>query len=263
MATQKPTSNISYNTEAFLREKLDTWVKGHDIQGYMYIYHIGEEDGDGHKDKDHIHLYVIPNKKLDMMDYSERLVEYVLGEDKPRRVKAWRPSKIEDWLLYVVHWPPYMKIKYPNDKGEKIEYSWEDIKCSDTMDIENEWRRALIYMQHSVQSLVFDLERGVNPIDLVKKGENPFTVSNLVKLMSDSDYSRLLRDYQLLVAQFQSLRKELHSIGTDFYFDENNVCHLSKAQITQQSVFDTTIGFDENGQMQIMRGASETDLKSL
>ena len=45
MATQKPISTISYNTEAFLKEKLESWLAEHLIQAYQYICHKGE-DGD-------------------------------------------------------------------------------------------------------------------------------------------------------------------------------------------------------------------------
>ena len=95
MATQKPISSISYNTEAFLKEKLETWLSAHIIQSYQYICHKGE-DGD----KDHIHLRIEPNKKVDSMVFMEELREYVKGEDKPLGVRPFRPSKEEDWFFF-------------------------------------------------------------------------------------------------------------------------------------------------------------------
>ncbi len=70
MATSRPISTISYNTEQFLKETLDNWIKQHIIMNYMYICHKGE-DGD----KDHIHVFIEPNKKLDPMDLMEKLKE--------------------------------------------------------------------------------------------------------------------------------------------------------------------------------------------
>ena len=104
MATQKPISTISYNTEPFLKEKLDTWYQAHIIQAYQYICHKGE-DGD----KDHIHVRIEPNKKLDPMDLIEQLREYQIGKDKPLGCRPFRPSKEEDWILYAVHDEEYLK----------------------------------------------------------------------------------------------------------------------------------------------------------
>ena len=112
MATQKPISTISYNSEPFLKEVLDSLFKAHIIQAYMYIKHKGE-DGD----KDHIHLRLEPNKKLDPMDIQTQLREFTPDNDLPLCCRPFRPSKEEDWFLYVVHDPIYLKLKYGG--GEK------------------------------------------------------------------------------------------------------------------------------------------------
>ena len=96
MATQKPISTISYNTEAFLHEKLEIWLNAHIIQAYQYICHKGE-DGD----KDHIHLRIEPNKKLDPMDLQDQLKEYQIGCEKPLGCRPFRPSKEEDWICLL------------------------------------------------------------------------------------------------------------------------------------------------------------------
>lgn len=88
MATQKPISTISYNSEKFLKEKLTSWYNAHIIQAYQYILHKGE-DGD----KDHIHLRIEPNKRVDPMSLSEDLKEFEAGKEKPRGCRPWRPSK--------------------------------------------------------------------------------------------------------------------------------------------------------------------------
>ena len=124
MATQKPISTISYNTEGFLHEKLEEWREAHIISCYQYIKHIGE-DGD----KDHIHLRIEPNKRIDPMILQEELKEYQIGKEKPLGCRPFRPSKEEDWYLYSVHDKGYLKIKYGGgEKGEKLPYKWQDIK---------------------------------------------------------------------------------------------------------------------------------------
>ena len=98
MATQKPISTISYNTELFLKEKLDTWYEAHIIQSYQYICHKGE-DGD----KDHIHVRIEPNKRVDPMDLQVQLREFQIGKEKPLGCRPFRPSKEEDWFFsYIV-----------------------------------------------------------------------------------------------------------------------------------------------------------------
>ena len=151
MATQKPISTISYNTEAFLKEKLDTWYQAHIIQAYMYICHKGE-DGD----KDHIHVRIEPNKRIDPMDLKEGLNEYQIGHDKPLTCRPFRPSVEEDWVLYAVHDEKYLKLKYGSDKGEKIPYQWSDIKASEGYDVEVAYLRAKSKQEHTSTSYPSD-----------------------------------------------------------------------------------------------------------
>ena len=141
--TKSPISTISYNTEEFLKEKLEQWYECHLIQAYMYIKHKGEEG-----DKDHIHLRIIPNKRLDPMDLSLELREYVPDCDKPLGVRPWQNSKEEDWFLYAVHDHDYLKIKYglKEDSKEKLPYNWEDIVVSDMFDCEIAFIRARQYL---------------------------------------------------------------------------------------------------------------------
>ena len=74
MQTCKPISTISYNSEEFLKSVLDNLVRTHVIDFYMYIKHIGEIDLFGEQEKDHIHLFLIPNKRINTADL-EQFVE--------------------------------------------------------------------------------------------------------------------------------------------------------------------------------------------
>lgn len=190
MATQKPISTISYNSEAFLRERLDDWVDQHIIQAYQYIFHKGE-DGD----KDHIHLRIEPNKKLDPMDLSEALKEYVIDNPKPLGCRPWRPSKEEDWFLYAVHDPDYLKLKYQGgEKGEKLPYQWQDIKASDSYDVEVAFIRAKASLNHSTPQMATRLRSGADPINLIMQGENPYVINALMRALGETDYSRALKE---------------------------------------------------------------------
>lgn len=225
MATQKPISTISYNSEAFLREKLDTWVASHIIQSYMYVCHKGE-DGD----KDHIHLRIEPNKKLDPMDLTDTLREFVPGHDKPLGVRPWRPSKEEDWLLYAVHEEAYLKLKYGGgDKGEKLPYSWQDIKASDGFDLEVAYVRALSSLRHSNVNLATRIQNGESPINLIYEGENVFTVNAIYKTLFSTDYQKAvdkIGELQQLLSvsedRVQQLEDFLASLGFSVEYSNSN-----------------------------------------
>lgn len=216
MATQKPISTISYNTEAFLKEKLDNLVNAHIIQSYMYVKHIGE-DGD----KDHIHLRIEPNKRIDQMDLTEKFKEYIQGNDKPLGVRPWRPSKEEDWILYAVHDSKYLNLKYGGgEKGEKLPYKWEDIKVSDGFDMEIAFIRAKASLEHSTVNLATRIQSGEKPLNMVLQGENPYIVNSILNLVKSNDYMRLQDDYKALEERFKRLFEVLSDNGINVTINE-------------------------------------------
>ena len=217
MATQKPISTISYNSEAFLVEKLQNLYDAHIIQAWQFITHKGE-DGD----KDHIHLRIEPNKRIDPMELTEMFKEYVNGKDKPLGVRPWRQSKEEDWFLYAVHDSDYLSLKYGGgERGEKLLYDWKDIYTSPDYDLETAWIRAKAAQKHSTVNIASQIQNGQNPVDLVFQGENPYTVLNVLRLFSGTDYSRLAAEYKKLSDDYQSLIDALNRDGLILSRDEN------------------------------------------
>lgn len=224
MATQKPQSTISYNTEPFLREKLETWYQAHIIQSYQYICHKGE-DGD----KDHIHLRIEPNKKLDVMDLAEQLREYQLGKDKPLGCRPFRPSKEEDWILYAVHDEQYLKIKYGGaEKGEKIPYKWQDIKVPEFYDMEIAFIRAKATLEHTSVNMATRLQNGENPLNLVLQGNNPYMVSTLMRVVNVTDYERVAAELENTRIRLQELINAVEKEGYSIECDENGDVILKK-----------------------------------
>lgn len=228
MATLKPQSTISYNTERFLKEKLDSWINSHLIQSYMYICHKGE-DGD----KDHIHLRIEPNKKLDVMDLTENLQEYdKLHPDKPLCVRPWRPSVEEDFLLYVVHDKDYLKMKYGNDPDkEKLPYDWTDIVANSTFDIETAFIRAKSSMKHTAPSVVKRIENGDNLVNMIKEGENPYMLNTLAHLVYNNKYEKVVRENALLQTQIDQLQRQINKLGYEIVCDKNGNLLLEKQHI--------------------------------
>lgn len=222
MATQKPISTISYNTEGFLQEKLEELYKAHIIQAYMYIKHKGE-DGD----KDHIHLRIEPNKRIDPMDLADELKEYEIGKSKPLGVRPFRPSKEEDWFLYAVHDADYLVLKYGNDKDGKLEYKWQDIVASDGYDVEVAYLRAKQALKHTSPSIIKQLEGGKKAINLLREGESPFVVNQVLRFLTESDYEDLASRFAELQTQYDALVDILANIGkalknAGLYYDSSD-----------------------------------------
>lgn len=230
MATQKPISTISYNTEPFLKEKLDNWLKAHIIQAYQYICHKGE-DGD----KDHIHLRIEPNKKLDAMDLQEQLREYQMGNDKPLGCRPFRPSKEEDWILYAVHDEQYLKLKYGGgEKGEKLPYKWQDIKVPEYYDMEIAFIRAKSYLEHTSVNMATRMQQGENPLNLILQGENVYTVNAIMRALSTTDYQRLSEQYAEVNERLSMLIQAVEDYGLAIECDENGKLILTKCEVSNE-----------------------------
>lgn len=228
MATQKPISTISYNTEPFLKEKLEIWLNAHIIQAYQYICHKGE-DGD----KDHIHLRIEPNKKIDPMDLIEQLREYQIGKDKPLGCRPFRPSKEEDWILYVVHDAQYLNVKYGGgEKGEKIPYKWQDIRVPEYYDMEIAFIRAKAYMEHTSVNMATRLQNGDNPLDLILQGENVYTVNALMRALTATDYQRMSEELATVNARLKALTQAVENYGLSIECDDSGNIILNKIEHT-------------------------------
>lgn len=126
MLTGVHLSNISYNTEDFLKRQLNELLHTKQITFWCYINHNMEPG----EDKDHIHLFFIPNHRLDTDNLDERFFEPDPNNELPLKCMLWFPVKSDyDWFLYNVHDSTYLKIKYAEDK--KYHYKKEDFVYSD------------------------------------------------------------------------------------------------------------------------------------
>lgn len=125
MQTSSPISTISYNSEVFLKSKLQEIVESGNVEYWMYIKHKAEDDDL----KDHIHLYIKPNKRLDTGELKEMLKEVDLqNPDHPLGVTVFCNSKVDDWILYNMHYKPYLDAKLLD---RKYHYKMEDFVVSD------------------------------------------------------------------------------------------------------------------------------------
>lgn len=219
MATKNPLSTICYCSEPFLLNHLEHWIDLHWIQSYMYINHVGE-DGD----KNHIHLRIDPNKQLDPMDLSIELREYIPGNSKPLTCRPWRPSKEEDWILYAVHDPEYLLLKYGSEYKEgkeKLPYQWEDIKCYEYFDMETAFIRAKQYLKNSQANILKELQSGKSVMTLVSEGRDVNKTRAILQSLQLSEYEKLVAAYEDLKQHYDSLKTSLIVAGIEILENED------------------------------------------
>lgn len=154
MNTSKPISTISYNTPKYLEQRLNELVNQHIVAYWMYIKHDGEED-----EKDHIHLYIEPNKRVDTMTLQEFLSEYdPKHPDKPLGCIVFKPSKVDDWILYCSHNDAYLASKL---ESREFAYRKEDFHASDADTFDEAWKHAYNASEWAHRLRVFEyLDQG-------------------------------------------------------------------------------------------------------
>lgn len=129
--TTKPISTISFNTESYLRLKLDELRKAKRISFWAFINHKPEDDEGGKKS--HFHVYVEPSKMLQTDDLTDELREFdPLHPDKPLSCLTWKSSKFDPWYLYALHDKRYLASK---GQSRRFHYEHDDILSSDDDDL--------------------------------------------------------------------------------------------------------------------------------
>lgn len=134
--TKRPLSTISFNTAPFLDVVLSRLVEDGSLQSYYYIFHNAEKD----TTKPHFHLLVIPSRPIDPCKIRKLFVEPDPQLSLPFGCLPFNVSKLVDWLLYAIHYPPYLLRK-----GLLREYTYEitDIKSNEPFYcIEQQYRDA-------------------------------------------------------------------------------------------------------------------------
>lgn len=179
--TAKPISTISYNNESFLKRKLDAMMEAHIITDYRYIKHDGE-DGD----KDHIHLLMYPNKRLDTGVLREEFNEVTAEADaKPLGCLPFRTSNTDHWLMYVLHDPFYLMAHHSDDDGDgKIEYQIDQIVTPFKEQLARDYKRAIPLRKTENQEVVERLMRGDTIVQiLTETTTNPMKIATIKNLM--------------------------------------------------------------------------------
>lgn len=178
--TAKPISTIAYNTEAFIKRKLEALFNAGIIEDYRYIFHYGE-DGD----KDHFHMYIVPNRRLDTVKLRLEFNEIQTEDDKPLGCMPFRSSKNGHWIMYVIHDPEYLKAhKSDNDGDGKIEYPLSDIKTPFEEQLKRDYKSALSLKNTDSQKVINEIHQGKYLTEIAYESNiNPSTIITVANLM--------------------------------------------------------------------------------
>lgn len=189
MNTRKEISTISYNTESFLRDRLEQLLQDHKISDFMYIKHHHEDD----ELKDHIHLWLKPNTQLDTMSIQDFMREF--DPDNPTRpLKCidFRSSQSDDWILYNLHDPEYLASK---GESRRYQYFKEDICVSDQDTFEFNYYHAYHCSKWADQKRqltdLFEFDK--NKADLIRQGRVPLQMAS--QLLALQSLQRTYRGY--------------------------------------------------------------------
>ena len=184
MRTSKPISTISYNSDTFIKNKIEEWKNCGFIEFGMWIRHQPDEDNK----KSHCHVYLQPAKLIQTMDLENDSIEIdPQNIDKPFKMIAFRVSKESDWLLYAIHDKIYL-----NEKGlqRNVFYSFDDVQstCSDTLnDIIS---RLSDERKGRIEYRILELiDRGLTFSQIVRSGLIPIRYMSSAKIMFEALYS--------------------------------------------------------------------------
>ena len=191
MRTSKPIATISYNSQEFLLHQLDELVKNHKICDYMFIFHKAEKD----EKKDHVHLWLKPNTLIDTMDLQKHFTEFnPSNPTKPFKCIDFRLSQVDDWILYSMHYQPYLASK---SESREYHYTREDFIVNDEDTFDDLYNHAIKGTEWARRNQILQaLEQGqMNPTQLILNGSVPLNMAsqlNAFKYMQ-SHYNTLDR----------------------------------------------------------------------
>ena len=174
MRTSKPIATISYNSQEWLVDRLDELVRNRKISDWMFINHYAEED----ERKNHIHLWIKPNKLIDTMWLQTFLMEPdPLNPLKPFKCIDFKSSQVDDWILYCQHYGPYLASK---GESREYHYSRDDFVYCDEDTFDDLYHHAFKGSVWAKQNQILEaLERGnMNPTQLILNGTVPLNMAS-------------------------------------------------------------------------------------
>lgn len=124
-------SSISYNTAPWLKKKLEELTNNGILDFWCFIFHFGEHNEDGSKERDHFHVFMVPAVPVDCRQLRNEFIEFTKRDKLPLGFMPIRSNtKWDDWYLYDIHDKEYLF-----SKGQSREYHYENkdfIRSDDT-----------------------------------------------------------------------------------------------------------------------------------
>lgn len=179
MKTSKPFATITYNTNAYLIDKLEEIRNKGAISFWAFISHRPEEN----EKKEHKHLYISPERQIDTKNFMDYFTEIDLDKPlQPLKMMPCRPSKWADWYLYAIHDVKYLQTK---DQTRDFQYDMSDIVTSN--------RDYLLELVNTIDRSRFDknariiekFKQGASLLELIESGEIPISQFNQYKNLYD------------------------------------------------------------------------------
>lgn len=168
MKTSKPFATISYNSPIWIEVKLNDLVRRRKIDFWAYVEHLPEED----EQKQHKHLYIVPNGQIDTDMVADCLTELNQSDiEHPFKCIRFRSSKFFDWYLYALHDTAYLASK---GQSRKYHYKPEEVVCSDNDYLLEEVHQMDYTSLRRYQVITDAIKDGTPFEDLLRQGLIPF-----------------------------------------------------------------------------------------
>lgn len=178
MRTSKPISTISYNSEEFIKQKIEYWRMLGIIEFGAWIKHKAEND----EKKDHFHILLRPAKLIQTMDLENDSLELdPLNPDKPLKMIGFRVSVEADWLLYCLHDKSYLA-----EKGliRDFHYDITDISSTDNDTLTDIITNSLESRKGKIEWRIVEcIDLGMSWGDIVRSGLIPIRFMGGAKIM--------------------------------------------------------------------------------
>lgn len=206
MKTKKPFSSISYNTNDFLIDILNKWVKSGDVAFWCFIPHKGESGGI--HPKDHKHVYIEPNKPIYTTDFVESTIE-LCDNEKPLKCVNCFSSKFNHWTWYTLHNPSYLFCH--GGESRKYQYSKDDYISSDLMEFEDRFEMAMhdstiINDNLIVKNVISGVSVGSLALDGILTMQNCVKARNYADIVNSGLREREYMEIQVALDEFRQTK---------------------------------------------------------
>lgn len=163
MRTSKPFATISYNTIDFLNAKCNELVKNNSLSFWCAIMHKKEDD----EEKDHMHVYFIPNGTIDTDKLRDTLKQIDLNNPLPLGCMPCVSSKFNTWYYYSTHNKHYLASI---GQSRKYSYEYDNLICSSSDYLRELVTTMLIPNTMKQHNIIEMIDNGNTPNQLLRAG---------------------------------------------------------------------------------------------